>query len=387
MDICEKDMCLACYCCENICPVDSITMKLDEYGQIYPYVDENKCIKCNKCKNSCPQNTEPQFRQPLDIYASYSVDKNDRATSASGGMASVFYDKIISEKGVAFGAKFENKLEVNIVPAETKEQLKEFKGSKYVQAAAGSSYKRVKEYLKSNKKVLYVGTPCQIDGLLNFLGKYANNDNLLTVDLICHGTPSIKYLQEYAYSIDKSSDKASFRGADNFVMQLYSGDKQVYSRPSNKDLYFTGFLSSLYYKKACYQCQYAQEKRVSDITIGDFWGLGITKPFSEDAYKVSLALVNTEKGKRFFESCSSKLFVEKRDYAEAKEFNPQLNYPSKKHKDTDVFFEQYKNVGFLEAVKATSIPQEIKEAVKQAKIDKIKYYKKRIFEKVFKKGE
>lgn len=386
MIICDKDSCLSCHCCENICPMKCISMKSDEYGMLYAHVDESKCIKCNKCINTCPQNNESDFNTPKKVYACYSLDKEDRASSASGGMASVFYQRIISQSGVAFGTKFQNNLEVNIVPAETIEETASFKTSKYVQASVGKSYSLVKSYLKDDRKVLYIGTPCQIDGLLNFLGKLSSNDNLVTVDLICHGTPPIKYLQEYAFGINKEADRVSFRGKDNFIFNLYKEEQLLYSKSSKKDLYFAGFMATLNYKKACYQCKYAQEKRVSDITIGDFWGLGVKVPFEQDAYKVSLALINTAKGISFFDSCRDLIFAQERDYSEAKEFNPQLNAPSTKHKDTDLFFEEYKSKGFVAAIKATSIPKEIKIDAVKAQFNKIGYYSKRVVQKITGKG-
>mgnify|MGYP000046079556 FL=1 len=76
------------------------------------------------------------------------------------------------------------------IKIENQKQLTKLQGSKYVQSSIGITYKQTKDYLKKGRIVLFSGTPCQISGLYEYLGKEYNN--LYTIDVICHGVPNAK---------------------------------------------------------------------------------------------------------------------------------------------------------------------------------------------------
>ena len=187
MEICPKEKCTACYACVNACPFHCITMQEDEIGVLYPQVDEEQCKHCNVCLKTCPNHNEFAFKLPLKCYAAWIADNNKRSICASGGIGTVMSEFAVKERhGVVFGSRYDKDLTPVITCTERLEELERFKGSRYVQSVVGiGTLAEVKCYLNSGRFVLYVGTPCQIAGLKTYL--HHDYDNLVTVDLICHG--------------------------------------------------------------------------------------------------------------------------------------------------------------------------------------------------------
>lgn len=350
--ICDKNKCTGCCACMNSCPKDCISMEYDEYGILRPVIDNTKCVNCGACQKSCPVNNEMELRRPQKAYAGWNLDDDIHKTSASGGAAIAFYETMIEQGGVCFGTKFDKDLNLNIQMAESKAQARQFHGSKYVQAYAGYSFKETKKCLDSGKGVLYIGTPCQIAGLKSYLKK--DYEKLITVDLICHGVPSLKYLKTHIDTIEKKigqkADNITFRGEYSFELALYNTGKLIYRKYRFLDNYFTGFLNGLFYRPNCYNCPYACDKRVSDITIGDFWGLGREKPCAYTLQGgVSVILPNTEKGHAFVMNAKNKMFIDERPLSEAINGNAQLKHPSEKNDKYDEFKELYVKKGFEKA--------------------------------------
>lgn len=350
--ICNKDKCSGCCACMNVCPKGCISMEYDDYGVMLPKINHEKCVDCGLCQNICPVNHEPKRNTPQKAYAAWHLDVDKRKKSASGGAAAAFYEKFVERGGICFGTSFDKNLELSVKSANTLEGISEFRGSKYVQAYVGNQYQEAKKYLDEGREVLFIGTPCQIAGLNNYLRK--EYPNLLTVDLICHGVPSIQYLRTHVREIEKKlrkkADNISFRGEHSFELALYNSGELIFKKYRFLDSYFTGFLNGLFYRPNCYACPYACESRVSDITIGDFWGLGREAPC---AYKmgdgVSVILPNTDKGDAFVKQLDHKLFIDERPVSEAIHGNDQLMHPSPKHKNYSKFRELYHNKGFEKA--------------------------------------
>lgn len=354
MNICDKSKCTACYTCYNICPKNCITFKNDEYGIEFPVIDDKKCIECSLCIKTCPANNESNFNNPKTAYATWSLDDEDRKTSTSGGLASVLYNEVISENGVAYGVCMDYNFNLNFERVTDKNDLYKFKGSKYVHASVNDKFKLVKDDLENNKIVLFIGTPCQVDGLKFYLKKEYNN--LYTVDLVCHGTPPETYLKEHIEAIKNKKNinpnKILFRkdNAYSFILYKDSTENKLYEKSGFYDEYLRGFLDSLFCRECCYSCKYTTNKRVSDMTIGDFWGLGLKEPFNHPyTGAISLALVNTSKGQELLYKCKNKLFIETRSVEEAIKGNSQLNYPPKCHKNYEKFKQKYKKYGFTKA--------------------------------------
>ena len=195
VNIKEKKECCGCNACVQICPKQCITMFPDIEGFLYPQVDFNICIDCGLCIKVCPVINQDEPRLPLAVYAAKNKNEEIRLKSSSGGIFTLLAEKIIKEGGVVFGARFDENWEVIHAYTETIEGLEYFRGSKYVQSVIGDNLKKAKQFLEEGRKVLFSGTPCQIAGFKKYLRK--KYENLLTVEVVCHGVPSPKVWRDY----------------------------------------------------------------------------------------------------------------------------------------------------------------------------------------------
>lgn len=381
--ICADSKCMGCYACYNACPRDAILMMENKFGSITPKINEKKCISCNACIKVCPINTVQKKCNSDYAYAVWSKDKKDIIQSSSGGAASVFSKKILRIGGSVFGAACVEG-DIKHIKISKESDIDKLRGSKYVQSQIGNIYQLVKKELASDRWVLFIGTPCQIAALLNYLGK--NYEKLVTVDLICHGTPPAKYLKEHINKVLRKKntwDNVTFRGKKDFNLTVLNNDQVLYQRNANEDTYFLAFLEGLIFRESCYSCQYACPDRVSDITIGDFWGLdkGKLKNFYEG--KVSLVLLNSDKGKNIFFGCQEYFVWERRDFTEALNLQQRnLLYPSIKHEDREVFLSNYVHFGFEKSIKKTKIGKIIRNEQIKRKIEK---YNLMIFYRIIKR--
>ena len=303
--ITNKHNCCGCSACSSICSKHCISMQVDNEGFFYPKVNEANCIDCGLCEKVCPELHPFEERKPQKVYAAINKDEEIRLKSSSGGIFYLLAEKTIAEGGVVFGARFDEQWQVVIDYTETKEGVKAFMGSKYVQACMATAYADAKRFLSEGRKVLFSGTPCQIAGLHHFLRK--SYDNLLTVDIICHGTPSPKvwsrYLDEVVTAGRKAINDVQFRNkgngwkAFNFTME-YNKDEQSISLCSHhqQNHFMRAFLCDMILRPSCYQCQAKSGSSHSDITIADFWGINTEIPEMDDDKGTGLVLVNTDKG-------------------------------------------------------------------------------------------
>lgn len=362
MEICESKLCTGCHACYTKCPQNCIEMKENKEGFLYPQIDESKCIGCELCKRVCPVNHPPRFLDNLVTYAAWNKDKKEQRTSSSGGIATGFAKKVIQEGGCVFGAAFESGLVLRHIKAENEEDVERLKGSKYVQSNIGECYQEVMREVKTGRKVLFISTPCQVAGLLKCFNK--PYENLITVDIVCHGTPSQKILKKHILDIEKKNkgrvDGVKFRGEQGFSLECFYEGKKIYMKSSLEDLFFNGFLKGLFYRESCYNCKYARPERVSDITIGDFWGLGKEIPFEYDSKDgISCCLVNSEKGKQFIEENLENIYFVERTCREAVEGNKQLRFPSHRHKGRTKFFKAIQSGRSFRYAVWSSMPKEV----------------------------
>ena len=303
--ITDKHNCCGCSACSSVCPKHCITMHADSEGFLYPKLNEADCIDCGLCEKVCHELQPFEERKPQKVYAAINKDEEIRLKSSSGGIFCLLAEKTIAEGGVVFGARFDNQWQVVIDHAETMDGVKTFMGSKYVQARMETAYIDVKRFLTEGRKVLFSGTPCQIAGLHHFLRK--SYDNLLTVDIICHGTPSPKvwgrYLDEVVAAGRKAISDFQFRNkrngwkAFNFTMTYNQGEQSISLTSHHQQNHFMrAFLRDMILRPSCYQCQAKSGRSHSDITIADFWGIGAEMPEMDDDKGTGLVLVNTDKG-------------------------------------------------------------------------------------------
>ena len=335
----DKIECTGCGACAFVCAKHCITMKEDEQGCFYPLLDPASCVECGRCQNTCPILNPLSTNAPQIAYAAWSNDDKERETSASGGIAAEIYKyAIFSKTAVIVGAVQMENFHVEMKASEDINDISDFKNSKYVFSEAWHTYPRIKEYLKQKKQVVYIGLPCQVAALRKI---FRENDNLLLIEIVCHGTTPFVYLKEHIQFIENNKgEKAvrmSFRDSNTyntytFTFTLYNKDGVCFyaETPRKSDSYQYAYHSTISYRENCYHCHYARSKRIADITLSDYKGLGRLAPCSYDETNVSSVLVNTEKGRLFFENllADHKIHADVRPTNEPIEGDPQLRQPS-----------------------------------------------------------
>lgn len=202
IDIIQKQDCCGCEACVQICPKGCMCMVEDTEGFLYPQVDKSVCVNCGLCEKVCPVIHQNKSRTPLKVYAAKNMDEEVRLKSSSGGIFTLLAESVIKRGGVVFGAKFDDEWMVVHDYTDNIEGVAAFRGSKYVQSIIGNAYRKVEQFLKSGRMVLFTGTPCQIAGLKKYLRK--EYKKLLAVDLVCHGVPSPKVWQMYLEETNRS---------------------------------------------------------------------------------------------------------------------------------------------------------------------------------------
>lgn len=238
-------------------------------NHIYPKIDNNKCIDCGLCYKHCPANKVINLSTPLHCYSAKSKSEKLLAESSSGGLAYILANNHIKSKGIVY-APILTKNDFSFRRINNKNKLNKIKGSKYVQSFIGDIYTSIKNDLLKNRKVLFIGLPCQVAGLKMFLNK--TYENLLTIDLVCHGVPSFSLLKEEISSYDKHNtiEKVTFRTNSNYTFNVYDTERLISSKSGIESPYIYFFLNSYTIRDSCYKCKYAKSERIGDITLGDF---------------------------------------------------------------------------------------------------------------------
>lgn len=339
---------------------------------MYPHVDAATCINCGLCEKVCPVLNQNETRRPNRVFAAINKDDQVRLKSSSGGIFTLLAEKVITQGGVVFGAKFDKNWQVVITPAETLNQITAFRGSKYLQARVDDSYMQCRQYLEAGRVVLYTGTPCQIAGLHRFLRR--QYDNLVTVDFICHGVPSPgvwkRYLDEVLGAGKKAIQDVNFRNKSNgwkrfsFAIDYREGNDTVsLVSPLDKNPYMQVFLNDIILRPSCYNCPAKASKSHSDITIADFWGIQNVLPSMDDDKGTSLCLVNSEKGENLIPY--EKIRHESATM-DALRYNAAYNHSAKPNPKRDDFFMAFeKNEEDLHRIIAHSLRLTPKQKVKR----------------------
>lgn len=351
----RKSDCSGCEACANACPVSCIEMKADAEGFLYPVIDQDKCIHCGKCERTCPAINPRECVTKPEAYLGYSKDVETRRSSSSGGMFSMLADEILNRGGCVYGAGFTENYTVAHQCADSHVALEKLRGSKYVQSRVGMSYRDVKSKLESGETIYYSGTPCEIEGLLSFLGK--EYENLYTQDIICHGVPSPAVWQAYLTMMSKGEElqEAAFRnkkyGWHYFSMRIKTNRKD-YIRRLDEDIYTRLFLDNVILRPACYECKFKKEHRASDFTLADCWGIEkLGGHIADDDKGVSLLFVNTEKGKRLLESLKESAVLEPLDFDKAVNSQSAMTRSVPYNPSREVFFANAKEWGIEDTIR------------------------------------
>lgn len=357
--VCSQEECTSCMACYAACPAGAIHIGKDEQGFYRPVIDPAKCIGCRRCVAVCPAHGHLHRNEPKKAMAAYVRDKALRAASTSGGAFSAIAEQILSENGIVFGAAFDEDFVVRHQYIDKMEELGKLRVSKYVQSCVGDSFRQAKAFLEAGRRVFFTGTPCQINGLKNFLGK--DYENLLTADIVCHGVPSPQIFSEYLQRIEEScaskiesvrfrykTDEYRYSGNEclyNMKIMLCNGTQ--YIKKVNEDPYLLAFFSNLCLNSSCYACQFAAKERPGDLTLADFWGFRAPSLDWVDTGKgISLVLLNTEKGEQIFEKAVPAIKCCERPMQEAIAGNPHLSHPISRGEKYAEFWQDYHAHGY-----------------------------------------
>lgn len=382
LQIIDKRNCCGCSACVQICPKQCISFDEDKYGFRYPLVNKESCIDCGLCEKVCPSLNPGVPRKSLKVYAAINPNEEIRMKSSSGGIFTMLAEAIIDAGGVVFGARFDENWEVMHGYTETKQGIDAFRGSKYVQSRIGETYKQAREFLNNGRKVMFTGTSCQIAGLNKFLRK--EYDNLLTVDVVCHGVPSPlvwrAYLKELierpAGVVGKNTvlsslqekpvitgisfrDKSTGWKKFGFIVRGKSASKadqnSVLSSVNNIILhetletnkYMQLFLKDLCLRESCSNCPSKSGKSLSDITIADYWGVSNFHSDMDDDKGTSLIICYSVKGCDFIDKYAANIVESSMDYAISG--NPVIDVCVSPSSYSDIFWSMFLDGGFVKA--------------------------------------
>ena len=309
---CEDNRCTGCGACAFACPTKAIQMRVNEEGFEIPVRDPQKCIDCGKCAKICQVFSAK--KEPLKEQKFYAAKNSDeiRKISSSGGCFTALSDYILKTGGVVCAAAMDEDFHVKHVLAFNEDQRYKMRGTFYVQSSVADCYAQISECLKQDKKVFFVGTPCQVAGVQSV---FKNNENLITCDLICHGSPSPLVFEKFTDYLKQKGDLKSFAfrdkdyGCRGYTVSATYGDKKI----GNKlwlNSFNNMFSHSMINRLSCASCKYCNYDRPGDITIGDFWGLEKSHPELLDGKGISLLIVNTKKGKELLSNVKGLSLVE-----------------------------------------------------------------------------
>ena len=357
MIICPHDQCTGCAACLNSCSHNAIKMVQGINGHLYPEVNDDVCVGCKLCVNICPNNHLPEYHKNMAAYIATAIDSDEAKTSTSAGIATVFSRFIIRQGGVVYGSSGIDCTHIHHIRVNSEHELYKIKGSKYVHSAIEDILLKVKTDLKIGLKVLFIGTPCQVSGLLSYLRK--PYDNLYTIDFVCHGVPSQQILTDCIIAClpneNPSKIDLKFRikekGKSRYGLFAFDKDgKTLYRSLFPDNGYITGFLYGLFYRESCYQCHFTRPERVSDLTVGDYWDREHQINLVNSSEGLSMLAINTEKGSVLVNKCDGMIMKNPYDYSQLVIRNGQLSHPIKKHSRYETFKRDYMEKGALLAI-------------------------------------
>lgn len=312
-----KRECTGCMMCGDICPKQAISFSINvEDGFWYPVIDRQKCIGCELCYQKCPttMNMVAEEETTIVCYGGKSKNENIRAESTSGGVFSELAYRWIDMGGVCAGAEYNLEQQVVHRIENNKEGIIRLRQSKYVQSDAAGIYTDTRNALIDGTQVMFCGTPCQVAALKSFLGK--SYENLVTLDFVCCGICSPEVYRQYLNSLKQkyksSITRVWFKNKEFGWRQLgtridFSNGKK-YFKAGSSDPYMVAFVAdALSMRESCEHCRYRKVPHISDITLADFWGIEKIKPEIDDNKGLSAVMVNSERGKKLFDSISEKL--------------------------------------------------------------------------------
>ena len=357
INIQEKKDCCGCTACDSICPRKCISMIEDIEGFKFPKVDISSCINCGLCEKVCPMIHPNSGFSIINVISAKNKSEVVRSKSSSGGIFSLLAELIIEKGGVVVGCTMDEKQNITHKIAFTKQELIAFRSSKYVQSDLDDTFIKIRDLLRKGRLVLFSGTPCQVAGLRHFLIKPF--ENLICVDVLCHGVPSPKLFREYLQMLEmKNGSKVinlNFRDKEKSWKRLHmkvdfeNGKK--YYKFSGYDKYLSLFLNNKSQRNSCFHCPFASLHRQGDISLGDFWGIGKRYPDFDDDKGISLVLLNSIKGKNLYRQIENNVVSFESDIEQAIAGNKVLYQSIVGEEKRNQFYMDYSDYGLQIALK------------------------------------
>lgn len=365
--LCEKELCTGCLACYNVCPNGTITVVTNDEGFVYPEINHSTCLKCGKCQRACPVLRDLKSVGEQSAYKGWAKDKDLVTMSSSGAVFSLLSSQVLNKEGYVYGAAFDENLDLKHMYAHTENEMPKLRGSKYVQSFIGDTFKEIKKQLDGDKYVLFCGTPCQVAGLNSFLGK-KEYSKLMTIDLVCHGVPSPKVFRSFKEWLEQKYNSRilsyGFRDKKwswmrfNSIVTFKNGTE--YFGKWEEDPWMRGFLREYFLRPSCHQCKFANMNRQGDITLADYWSYYHKKgELKNRDTGCSLILMNTDKGRRAFESCKSQMHFYPITLEEARGCNQALNRCFPASPNRTEFWKDYNNMTFGSVIEKYMTPEDI----------------------------
>ncbi|MBE6085501.1 MAG: 4Fe-4S dicluster domain-containing protein [Selenomonas ruminantium] len=306
------EKCTGCGACRVACPMGAIALK-EETGGLKPRIDRELCTECGACERVCPVAGKAVIPQHSMRKADLFVNNNffDRGVSSSGGFFKALSDYVFSKHGVVYGAAWCNEYTaVNMVRIKNPDDIYQCMESKYIQADTCNTFHEVEEDLRSGRLVLYAGTPCQIAGLHGCLGQ--DYENLLTLEVFCHGVPAVHLWQSYLRDYHGHEDVIRYvhfrykrRGWWEAQMKIqYAHNEYLSSFRNTNDSYMFVFLNNYSLNQACYDCPFRKREHAGDFYIGDAWNINKIKQNMDDDRGISMVVTLTEKAEKILSEVS-----------------------------------------------------------------------------------
>lgn len=327
------DKCCGCGVCQAICPKNAIYSHGGVRDQLL-YMANDTCIECGKCLKICPAHNAEFYGEVSTFYKAYSKNKEVLKKASSGGIAYEMGKWMIENGGMVIAAVWNvEKQAVLHEKIVSMEELRKMQGSKYIHSVIEKYIYRDIANIVKFQKVLFIGTPCQVSAVRNLTG---NSENLICIDLVCHGVPSPELWKKQLKKLKLSAiESVSFRRGTDFILDLKDSNGKVYSEGGYDNPYYSLFLNFASLRESCYSCAYAQRKRVGDLTIGDY---------EEDGKGFSCVLVNSDIGEFLIKKTEQNINYENRD-THLLEKNVALNHPTPKTKNVEIFTKLYNKRG------------------------------------------
>ena len=348
---CNGDACTGCGACVSACPTKALHMRADEEGFLRPEVDEKMCVHCGLCHRKCQVYS---LREKIPFGQKYyGVKNNDenRRESSSGGVFKAVAEQIINMGGVVCAAQMDKDFRVSHSFAFNLKDIINMQRTYYVQSITWPVLKQIEAYLKEGKYVLFVGTPCQVEGVRLFIGK--EYENLITVDIVCHGVPSPLVFSTFIDYLKGKGSLQDYRFRDKELgWEGYTVSAVIDGKKIANSLWLESFnkmfTHNLINRPSCSMCQYTNYNRPGDITIGDFWGIDKIDSNYKDDLGISLVIVNSDKGQRVFDKLN---ISECREYKQKDTQQNSLKHPATANPKRSYVFQCIQTEGYEAAAK------------------------------------